>query len=43
MARTKATLGRETRLADYLCASMLAHVITSERVNDALEAHGRNI
>lgn len=42
MARTKATLGSGARLADYLCASLLARVIPPGRVNAALDAHGRN-
>ncbi len=42
MARTKATLGSGARLADYLSASLLARVFPAERVNAALDAHGRN-
>jgi len=42
MARTKAMLGSGARLADYLSASLLARVFPAERVNAALDAHGRN-
>jgi hypothetical protein len=42
MARTKATLGSGARLADYLSAGLLARVFPAERVNAALDAHGRN-
>ena len=42
MARTKALLGSGARLADYLSASLLARVFPAERVNAALDAHGRN-
>ena len=42
MSRTKADLGSGARLADYLCASLLARVVPAEVVNDVLKAHGRS-
>lgn len=42
MARTKATLGEGTRLADYLSTSLLASVFPAQQVHDSLNAHGSN-
>ena len=42
MARTKAVLGSEVRLADYLSASLLARVVPAEVIHDVLNAHQRN-
>lgn len=42
MARTKAVLGAEIRLSDYLSASLLARVVPAEDVHAVLNAHGCN-
>jgi len=41
MARTKATLGEEPRVADYLSTGLLARVCPREAVDRALAAHGK--
>lgn len=42
MARTKAGLSPGARLADFLSASLMAHVVPAATVHQALDAHGRN-
>jgi Insertion element 4 transposase N-terminal/Transposase DDE domain len=42
MARTKAVLGAGARLSDYLSASLLARVYSSELVHEVLNEHGCN-
>ena len=41
MARTKASLGEEPRLADYLSAGVLAKACPRETVDRILQAHGK--
>lgn len=42
MARTKAVLGSGARLADFLCASLLARVVPPDVVHAVLNAHDCN-
>jgi Insertion element 4 transposase N-terminal/Transposase DDE domain len=42
MARTKAGLSPGARLADFLSASLMAHVVPAATVHEVLNAHGRN-
>lgn len=42
MARTKAGLGADARLADFLSASLMARVVPPEVVHEVLDAHGCN-
>jgi len=42
MARTKAGLSPGARLADYLSASLMAHVVPAATVGQVLDARGRN-
>ena len=40
MARTKAVLGAETRLSDYLSASLLVRVYPAEHIHQILDKGG---
>jgi hypothetical protein len=42
MARTKAELGAGARRAEYLCASLMARVVSPEIVHEVLDARGCN-